>query len=238
MFSRFFFSLTLIVGATSVSYAQVGIHTSSPKATLDVTLPTSYTSGALAGVSFPQLSGDLIEAMSTTELKAGTLVFANSPSTSTLKDIDSSGYWYWTGDSTKKWEPLFLTHKSVVSYFYAPSVALPMSPVGVSTDSSNDISYNASSATYSVKLFSIYQKQYSLSGNVPGNNRTAIKNASAVGLPTLTSTDLDYFVTYFDNTVFNPSSITLSNDGVLTYQIINDSVASENTFMNIVFKVK
>lgn len=219
-------------------YAQVGINTTSPKATLDISLQQPYTSGTFAGVSFPQLTGDQIESISTKDLKAGTLVYSTSSSSASIKDVDSIGYWYWTGDSTKKWEPLFLNHKSVVSYFYAPSIALPTISNGVSTNSTDDIWYEASSEKFYVKLFEVYKKQYSLTGDVTGNSRTAIKNPSANQLPLLTAADLDYFVTYFDNKVFDPNTITLDNSGNLTYQVLNNATLTEDTFMNIVFKVK
>ena len=69
-------------------------------------MPTGYTSGQVAGISVPQLTGDQVEAMTTTTLKAGTLVYATAASGAATKDVSSVGYWYWTGDATKKWEPL------------------------------------------------------------------------------------------------------------------------------------
>lgn len=221
-----------------MAYSQVGINTESPKSTLDVSLPASYQNGNLAGLSFPSLTGDQAELMSTVDLKPGTMIYASSISTNANKDIDTVGYWYWTGDSTKKWEPLNLSHKSVVSYFYAPSIVLPVLPDGVSVSATDPISYNSTDKVYSVKLFDIYQKQYGLTGNISGANRTALKNPAALSLPTLTSLDLDYFVTYFDNLVFDPATITVNDQGTLTYKIVDNSVVSENTYMNIVFKVK
>lgn len=222
----------------SAIHAQVGINTQAPKATLDIALPQTYAAGGVAGVSFPQLSGNQIESISTSELKAGTLVYATEISSASTKDVDSVGYWYWTGDASKKWEPLFLTHKSVVSYFYAPSIALPTTSTDVSTSSTDDIWYEASNQTFHVKLFEVYKRQYSLTGNVSGAGRTALKNPSANSLPTLSDSDLDYFVTYFDNKVFDPNTITLDNSGNLSYQVLSSAIPTEDTFMNIVFKVK
>jgi hypothetical protein len=218
-------------------FAQVGIGTDSPSATLDVSIDSNYKAGDKAGVAFPLMTGNQIEAMSTTNLKAGTIVYANSISTNTNPDVDTVGLWYWTGSSTKKWEPLFLAHKSVVSYFYAPSIVLPTTSIGVSANSADDISYNSSTTTYRVNLFSMYQKQFSMQGEV-ATIKSAIKNPTATTLPTFKSTDLDYYITYFDNTVFVPSTIAISNDGVLTYQIASKPAITENTFMNIVYKVK
>jgi hypothetical protein len=75
-------------------------------------------------------------------------------------------------------------------------------------------------------------------GNVAGATRTAIKSPSAGTLPVLAANTLDYFVTYFDNTVFDPASITLSDSGILTYKVLSSGTVTEKTYMNIVFKVK
>ncbi|WP_282629644.1 hypothetical protein [Empedobacter sedimenti] len=223
---------------TTILYAQVGIGTSNPNATLDVSIDANYKSGDKAGVAFPMMSGNQIEAMSTTNLKAGTLVYANAISTNSMPDVDALGLWYWTGDAAKKWEPLNLGYKKVVSYFYAPSIALPTDIAGVSTDSSSTIWYDSATSMFNVKLFEIYKSQFDLSGNVSGANKSALKSPSATTIPVLNKTDLEYFVTYFDNQVFDPSKITLDDNGVLKYSILSNPMVTENTFMNIVFKVK
>ena len=104
-------------------------------------------------------------------------------------------------------------------YFYAPSIVLPTTSFGVSTANTDDIFYNSSTDVYTVKLHTIYQKQFGLVGDVAGVNRTAIRSNSSSSLKTFTNTELDYFITYFDNSVFDPSTITLSTDGVLTYKV-------------------
>jgi len=68
--------------------------------------------------------------------------------------------------------------------------------------------------------------------------KSALKSPSATSIPVLNKTDLEYFVTYFDNQVFDPSKITLDDNGVLKYSILSNPMVTENTFMNIVFKVK
>ena len=54
-----FLSLSSIILANAFN-AQVGINTEIPKATLDVSLPSTYNNGSAAGITFPQLSGDQI----------------------------------------------------------------------------------------------------------------------------------------------------------------------------------
>ena len=240
--SKKFMKINLLLAISfcfmNILLAQVGIGTSNPNATLDVAIDANYKSGDKAGVAFPMMSGNQIEAMSTTDLKAGTLVYANAISTNTTPDIDALGLWYWSGDMTKKWEPLNLGYKKVVSYFYAPSIALPTDIAGVSTDSSSTIWYDSATSMFNVKLFEIYKSQFDLSGNVSGVKKSALKSPSATSIPVLNKTDLEYFVTYFDNQVFDPSKITLDDNGILKYSILSNPMVTENTFMNIVFKVK
>ena len=217
-------------------FSQIGINTPTPQSTFDITLQSPYNLGNVAGVSFPQLTGDQIENIVTTNLKAGTLIYATEPSSNlTEKDIDSIGYWYWSGNQNKKWEPLFLSHKTVVSYFYAPSIVLPTSSLGISPTNTPHITYN--SGTYQVNLYSLYREQYSMEG-INSSPKFAVKNNNADSLPTFESIDLDYYITYFDNTVFEPSSITISDNGILSYNVVNNPVITEKTYMNIVFKVK
>ena len=75
-----------------------------------------------------------------------------------------------------------------------------------------------------------------MSGNQTGTSRSAIKSPSATNLPVQARTSLEYFVTYFDNTVFDPNSITLDNNGVMTYKILPSAVVTERTYMNVAFK--
>ncbi|MFN0255639.1 beta strand repeat-containing protein [Pedobacter ureilyticus] len=117
-------------------------------------------------------------------------------------------------------------------FFYTPSLVLP-------TSNSNLPSYvTYAGGTFTVNLHGVYASQFGMAGNVSGAARTAIKSPTATTLPVLGAAALEYFVTYFDNTVFDPASITLSDAGVLTYQVLSTGTVSEKTYMNIVFKVK
>jgi hypothetical protein len=85
---------TLAILVTSFASAQVGIGNTDPKATLDVN-KASYSTGEQAGIAVTQLSGSQIVAMTTTDLKSGTLVYA----TNTSGVIDTIGFWYYNGTS-------------------------------------------------------------------------------------------------------------------------------------------
>src|SRR5690554_4622168 len=119
-------------------------------------------------------------------------------------------------------------------FFYSPSIVLPTHPANLS----DGVTYDAGTEIFTVNLHGIYSSQFGLTGDVAGATRTAIKSTTATTLPVLTAPELEYFVTYFDNTVFDPTTITLSDAGVMTYKIIPSATVSEKTYMNIVFKVK
>lgn len=84
--------------ATSFASAQVGVGNTDPKATLDVN-KASYTTGEQAGIAVTQQTGAQIEGMTTTDLKAGTLVYATSVGTGA---ITATGYWNWNGTAWEK----------------------------------------------------------------------------------------------------------------------------------------
>jgi hypothetical protein len=77
------------------SYGQIGILNIYPKGTLDVN-KSSYATGEHAGIAVTQLTASQIETMSTTDLKAGTLVYATTATGST---INALGYWYFSGST-------------------------------------------------------------------------------------------------------------------------------------------
>ncbi|SFN18428.1 hypothetical protein SAMN05421741_1023 [Paenimyroides ummariense] len=119
-------------------------------------------------------------------------------------------------------------------FFYAPSIVLPTNPANLS----NGVTYNAGTETFTVNLHGIYSNQFGMAGNVAGATRTAIKSPTASTLSVIPAASLEYFVTYFDNTVFDPTTITLSDAGIMTYKVLPSSTVTEKTYMNIVFKVK
>lgn len=106
-------------------------------------------------------------------------------------------------------------------FFYAPSVTVP----------TRDPSGQLLTGTRTLDVYNLYLQQF---GYTKGVGQARSNNASS--LPTLSSADLDYFVTYYDIDIFETVSISVS--GVITYTIKPGAVVTENSFMNIVFKVK
>jgi len=231
--------LGIFILLSIVLKAQVGIGTADPKSTLDVTgKPTDTT--IIDGLITPRLTGDQLKAKDHlyTLDHVGTIVFVSSgiasgSTTPKTINVTTKGYYYFDGNI---W--LQLGQGTNKPQFYAPSIMLPTSSVGVSTTLSDDISYDGTSQTYKVNLYNIYYKQYNLVGAVSGSSRTAIKSSTAQSLDLYTKEQLDYFITYFDNEVFDPESISLDVNGVLTYKILEYPNLSDKTFMNIIFKVK
>lgn len=126
------------------------------------------------------------------------------------------------------------TNAAAPKEFYAPSIVLPTT----STNLQPGVTYDMATETFTVNLHDIYSNQFGMAGDVAGATRTAIKSPTATTLTTHAANALEYFVTYFDNTVFDPTTITLSDAGVMTYKVLPSSTVTEKTYMNIVFKVK
>ena len=110
-------------------------------------------------------------------------------------------------------------------FFYMPSIVIP-------TDTS-DPAYDGTS-TFEIDLYQKYSDQFGLS--LPASSA---QNPGATStLPVLARTELDYFVTYYDNTVFN--NVQVDDNGHLRYSLINPASpdVTEKTFMNVVFRRK
>lgn len=138
--------------------------------------------------------------------------------TATNADV-TPGYYY--NDGTK-WLRLS-TGKAKAEVFHMPSFLLPTG--------TNDSAYDSTTETFTVKLYDIYAKQYNLS-----ETASSTKSPSASTLPVEAKDKLEYFITYYDNAVFDV--VMVSDDGVLTYKLVKDYTITSKTFMNIVFKIK
>lgn len=234
----------LVVNFYSAQDGRVGINTTTPKTTFDINGKTDNAGVSLTtditGLQAPRLTraeltakGDALYGPN----QNGALVYITDISLgnalSQRININSIGYYYFDG---AVWKKVGADSGNIKEQFYAPSIVLPTTTLGISSNPSDDISF--SSDVFTVKLHAIYKKQFGMLGNVSGASRTALKSNSSAILEEYDANELDYFITYFDNTVFDPNTITLSADGTLTYKVLSTGVVSEKTFMNIVFKVK
>lgn len=163
-----------------------------------------------AGLLLPRVA--LQESSSAAPMSAHTQGMAIY-NTAKVKDV-SPGYYYNNGT---KWLKLFVDEDS---FFYMPTTTLP-------TDE-NDLTF--ANGKFTVDLHDIYQEQFSLS------SATVVVSDNTAKLPVYGSNALYYFITYFDNTVFD--EVKVSTSGILTYKIKAGFTYSDKTFMNIIFKVK
>lgn len=97
--------------------------------------------------------------------------------------------------------------------FYPPSIVIDASTNG----------------TASINLYAQYTAQFA--------TPTAKSGDAPAVIPTYGATDLHYYVTYADPTVFDVNNMTISNSGVLSYEIIGQP-SDYNALINVVFVVK
>ncbi|GAB0156023.1 hypothetical protein CHRYSEOSP005_12850 [Chryseobacterium sp. Alg-005] len=102
----------------------------------------------------------------------------------------------------------------VAKFFYMPSVVFDTSTI---------------SAGQTKDLYTLYKNQFA---NVPANARSTSAPAAIPFFPN--ASDLYYYVTGYDSTVFKINSI--SDTGVLNYDVLSN--ATPASFINIVFVVK
>lgn len=124
------------------------------------------------------------------------------------------GFYYNNGS---KWLKLYSAEDS---FFYMPSVVLP-------TDE-NDPAFTG--GLFTIDLHAAYSKQFGLSAT-----NVAVSDNSA-HLPVYRNDELYYFITYYDDDVFD--DVKVNSSGVLTYKLKTGFRYSAKTFMNIVLKAK
>lgn len=128
------------------------------------------------------------------------------------KGLDA-GFYYNDGN---QWIQLAPKKDQAPSFFYMPSIVF---------DTSKD------ATDVKVDLFKAYKDQFALTNA----NHFVSAGAPLSGIPYFeTATDLYYYITDYDSSVFTIKSLTA--DGVLTYNV--KAVADEYSIMNIVFVVK
>lgn len=116
-------------------------------------------------------------------------------------------------------------------WFYMPSIVLPLTAADITSHpySANitKVAEQAEAVTVSLDLYEIYKKQF---------GTPAYKTASTETLKLYTKDELDFFVIYYDNKVFE--NVRFTADKKLQYTVTAAAAVTEHTFMNIVFKVK
>jgi hypothetical protein len=163
------------------------------------------------------------------ETHAGMMVYNINDNKLTATNDDEKfelGLYVWNGS---KWAKL--TEGTVDElnsnenrFFYMPSFNIELSAIG--TD-------------YTCNLYEQYQKQFT--ADLGTNPVFRSSNPSIEFIPSYNSndlydpTELDYVVTYYDNTVINITNISAS--GIMTYDVLSTNLTA-NSFINIVLVVR
>jgi hypothetical protein len=98
------FPVLLLTG--SFIFAQVGLNTEHPKATLDV-VGNPADNSKFDGIIAPRITGNELKTKVYTTFQTGALVYVTAPDSSPggqTSDVTSTGYFYFNGDSSvNKW---------------------------------------------------------------------------------------------------------------------------------------
>ena len=212
MLKQVFFASFLLASANFV--AQVGINTTNPDpfSALDISSETK-------GLLIPRLQLDSYSEQIGDEANALSLMVYNLGSSAVPK-----GFYYWNG---ALWIAIGAENSKASNFFYIPSIVLPTI---ISHDLiTNDEFYVYKDNFFEVNLLGLFKRQFS----------TSIKSSENATLEEFITSpnDLyDYFVTYHDPAIFK--NITVSEDGILKYQVDENEILGQGSFMNIALKPK
>lgn len=203
--NKFFFISIFFLAATYKS--QVGINSSTPKSTLD--LNKSSLPNNPDGFLTVRLTGNELvtkNALYGVDQNSNVVYVTTVPSTVTAKtsNITVPGFYYYN-NSLSKWINLTLP-----KFFYMPSILFDTTVMGAKTKD----------------LYQLYYDQFT---------SPAKFSTGALGkIPVVGKSDLEYYITYYDTSVF--TNVSIDANGLLSYTVSNS--ATDTSFMNIVFVVK
>jgi len=198
-------------------FAQVGINTDQPKATLDV---VAGSTGPLTaeGIIAPNLTRTQLISKdnSYTQDQKGAFVYVDSVGAETLTaktaKVLSPGYYYFDGNI---WQKLSYN----VEQIYLPSFNLPLPSV-----------------SETVRTFDLYNEVYKKQLSKTGNPSFVSSNPLLEVIPDLFGVNqIDYVVTHYDDAVIKDVSVNAA--GVLSYKVVSTN-PSNTSFINIVLVVK
>ena len=232
---KYLLGIALAMSSGSV-FAQVGIGTETPKATLDIVAKNSSgTSTEVDGVLIPRVDSERAEKM--TQVSASTLIYVNeinSTPTNQTRFVDSEGFYYFVIENettgTGYWVKLGAEYAKP-QFFYMPSVLLPTLATDPRVNDNSQPEYTYNNGVYTVNLYELFNKQF-------GTPIKSSPGSSDLEGFILNADEYEYFVTYIDETVFDKASIDLTPNGVLSYEVKQDAIIRNGSFMNVVLKVK
>lgn len=243
--------LGIAFAMSSVSlFAQVGIGTSEPKATLDI-VGNSTDATLVDGVIAPRITGNQLRAKNDvyTADQNGAIVYVieadSAPAGKTVK-VTSPGYFYYSHPEGQNVEGIWERMDSSSKFFYMPSVVLPTKIDDnriIDTNNTNFTVAQGEQTIFTVNLYNIFKEQFLKPIASSALTNSEIQNLDCNVSPSKglcgfvsTSDKYEYYVTFMDETYFfNP---TISEAGILTYQVDPTKIIRNGSFMNIVIKVK
>ncbi|WP_080752476.1 hypothetical protein [Myroides marinus] len=204
MMKQLYFAMLAVLFST-VSFAQTKIGTS-PDINADAMFEVESTN---KGLLLPRVElNSTKEAAPMSTHVAGMTVYNTKAQNDVLV-----GFYYNDGE---KWQQMVTKDYKAVKFFYMPSIVF-------------DTSEDRSGVT--INLFEEYKKQFALQND----SHFISEGAPKAGIPYFEkATDLYYYVTSYDKTVFTIKSIT--KEGLMTYDV--KAQATDCTIMNVVFVVK
>lgn len=117
-------------------------------------------------------------------------------------------------------------------FFYMPSIIVPIANSQFTAiNGSAGESFADGTRTGVLNLYERYKVQFGTVGTA-----TQPSSPSAPALPVLPASELHYYVTWYDTTIFQ--SVTLDATGKMTYIVRTGVDVTVGSFMNIVFSVK
>ncbi len=133
----------------------------------------------------------------------------------------TKGMFVWNGT---KWEKQDFRPLNVNYFFYLPSFNIEI----------------RGTVRHEIDLYAEYERQFSrrLNTNFISNSNYTLDVLPMAGTNRLYErTELDYVVTDFDETTINPSTISVSNDGKLSFDVTSMNT-SKKSYFNIMFVIK
>lgn len=112
------------------------------------------------------------------------------------------------------------------AYLYSPSVNLP---------THKTTSDGQKKALTQVQRVNLYEEYY-IPQFATDTGISSIKSPGAKAISVLPATQLDYYITWYDTTVYTNMSI--NETGLLSYSIKPGAEKTDKTYMNIAFKIK
>lgn len=231
------FAATTLLSLTFYN-AQIGINTNHPKATLDIQKQTSGS--GTVGILIPRITQ--LEAENVADSTPNsTMVFIESLIDSTTVSsstplektayVNVPGYYYFDAQK-EKW----INVNDRPAFYYTPSILLPTEKEDPRLDSTNpsydpNFTYDSLNKKFKVNIYNIFKKQFEqpIASSNPTSNLTRFVRSNI---------DYNYYVTYADTNVFTLSSDAITPSGELTYEVNENGIIRNGSFMNIVIAEK